>query len=56
MKFVVLFDPTKAKPEDRLITFRHDEPGPIPPIITPVEEDNPKDTEPPKPKESHKVS
>jgi hypothetical protein len=33
MKFVVLFDPTKTKPEERIITFRHDEPGPLPQIV-----------------------
>lgn len=48
MKTVVLFDPEKKGP-DRLITFRHDEPGPVPPIVNPPDPDEAKDAEPPKP-------
>jgi hypothetical protein len=46
MKFVALIDLTKKKPEERIITFMHDEPGPVPPLINPPEPDQPKDMPP----------
>jgi len=48
MKFVAIIDLTKKKPEERVVTFIHDEPGPLPPIIHPEDEDEPKNGEPPK--------
>jgi hypothetical protein len=35
MKFVAIIDLTKKKPEERIVTFVHDEPGPLPPFIEP---------------------
>lgn len=35
MKFVALIDLSKKKPEDRIVTFLYDGPGPVPPIVDP---------------------
>jgi len=48
MKLVILIDLKKKKPEEQIVTFMHNEPGPLPPIIHPEGEDEPKDGEPPK--------
>jgi hypothetical protein len=46
MKFVAIIDIKKKNPEERIITFMHDEPGPLPPIVSPPEPDEPKDMPP----------
>lgn len=43
MKFVVRFDPSKKKPEDRIVDFLYPDPGPLPPIVDPENPDEPKD-------------
>jgi hypothetical protein len=48
VKFVAIINLNEKKPEDRVITFITNDPGPVPPVIPPDEPDIPKDTEPPK--------
>ena len=48
MKLVILIDLKKKKAEERIVTFMHNEPGPLPPIIVPEDEDEPKNGAPPK--------
>ena len=48
MKLVILIDLKKKKPEERIVTFMHNEPGPLPPIVTPDNEDEAKNGGPPK--------
>jgi hypothetical protein len=48
LKFVAIIDGKAKTPEERVITFITDDPGPVPPVIKPPEPDEPKDTEPPK--------
>lgn len=55
-KFVAIIDLTKKKPEDLIVTFITNEPGPVPPIVDPSEPDEPKDGEPPKPKPGERPS
>lgn len=51
MKFVVIIDK-----DGGFTTFRHDDPGPLPPVIHPQDESEPKDGEPREPEElPHKV-
>ena len=45
MKFVAIIDGKKTG-EDRIITFIHDDPGPLPPIVPPPGPDEPKDALP----------
>lgn len=52
MKFVVTFDPKTFK----TTSFQYDEPGPLPPIVTPPDPDAEQDTAPPKPEEKPKPS
>ncbi len=49
MKFIAIIDGKKEKPEDRVIAYITNDDGPVPPVIHPEGEDEPKDTEPPKP-------
>ena len=48
MKLIILIDLKKKKPEERIVTFMRNEPGPLPPIIVPEDEDEPKNGAPPK--------
>ena len=49
MKFVAIIKPKKDGEID-IASFIYGDPGPLPPVIDPPEPDEPKDTEPPKPK------
>jgi hypothetical protein len=46
MKFVAIINLKEKKPEDRVITFITMDPGPVPPVIHPAGEDEPKDALP----------
>ena len=48
MKLVTIINLKKKKPEGRIVTFIHNEPGPLPPIVVPEDEDEAKDGGPPK--------
>lgn len=43
-------------PDGKLTTFRHDDPGPVPPIVDPPEPEEPKDTAPPEPEKKPRPS
>jgi hypothetical protein len=43
MKFVARINLTKKKPEERIVTFFYNDPGPLPPIIDPENPEEAKD-------------
>lgn len=56
MKFVAIVNRKAKKDEDRIISYITDDCGPIPPVIRPEDEDEEKDTEPPKPEPGERPS
>jgi hypothetical protein len=51
-KRVYILDPETLKIDG----FAYDEPGPVPPLISPPDENEPKDTAPPEPEKKPKPS
>lgn len=56
MRFVAIINGKKKNPEDRVIAYITDDHDPIPPVIHPRDEDEVKDTEPPKPEPGERPS